>query len=172
MSEQPSGDPFTAAADVVNQFAATAKAAAKEIDDGTFSLDDRIKALHRLFELSVQGWAGLVQAVVSGPPWGAKGDAAPAASDQIPVTADPAYPRTLEVATSFVQIGDNTVQVPDYQIEFIPQVLKVGATQFQMAVKDPNLSGRAYHGAVRLTTVTPSGTSPQVATVTIDDVEL
>jgi hypothetical protein len=64
------------------------------------------------------------------------------------------------------------VQIPDYQIEFIPQVLQVGATQFQMAVTDPNLSGRAYYGAVRLTTVTPAGTPSSAETVTIDDVEL
>lgn len=172
MSEQPIREPLTAAGDVFNQFAATAKSAAKEIDAGTFSLDDRIKAMHRLFELSVQGWAGLVQAAVSGPHGGVKWDAAPAASDPITVTADPAYPRYLEVATSFVQVGDDTVQIPDYQIEFIPQVLKVGATQFQMAVRDPNLTGRAYYGAVRLTTVTPAGTPSSAETVTIDDVEL
>jgi hypothetical protein len=69
-------------------------------------------------------------------------------------------------------VGDNTVQVPDYQIEFIPEVLKVGETQFQIAVKDPNLSGRAYYGAVRLTTVTPAGTPSSSEIVTINDVEL
>jgi hypothetical protein len=41
-----------------------------------------------------------------------------------------------------------------------------------MAVTDPNLSGRAYYGAVRLTTVTPAGTPSSAETVTIDDVEL
>jgi hypothetical protein len=172
MSEQPFQQPLAAAGDVFNQFQATAKAAASEIDAGTFTLDDRITAMHRLFELSVQGWAGLVQAAVSGPHCGVKGDSAPTASDPITVTADPAYPRYLEVATSFVQVGDSTVQIPDYQIEFIPQVLQVGATQFQMAVTDPNLSGRAYYGAVRLTTVTPAGTPSSAETVTIDDVEL
>ncbi|HEY1840490.1 MAG TPA: hypothetical protein VGG53_09745 [Mycobacterium sp.] len=172
MSEQPFRQPLAAAGDVFSQFQATAKEVANEIDAGTFTLDDRIKAMHRLFELSVQGWAGLVQAAVSGPHFGVKGDSAPTASDPIPVTADPAYPRYLEVATSFVQVGDNTVQIPDQQIEFIPQVLKVGATQFQMAVKDPNLGGRSYCGAVRLTTVTPAGTPSNAETVTINDVEL
>jgi hypothetical protein len=172
MSEQPFRQPLAAAGDVFNEFQATAKAAAKEIDDGTFSLDDRIKAMHRLFELSVRGWAGLVQTAVSGPHCGPIGDAAPAASDPITVAADPAYPRYLEVATSFVQVGDNTVQVPDYQIEFIPQVLKVGATQFQIAVTNSDLSGRAYCGAVRLTTVTPAGTPSTVETLPINDVEL
>lgn len=172
MTEQPPQEPLAAAGEVFNQFAATVQEAAKEIDAGTFSLDDRIKAMHHLFELSVQGWAGLVQAVVSGPNCGVKGDAAPAASDPITVPANPTYPRNIEVATSFVQIGDDTVQIPDYQIAFIPPVLKAGATQFQMAVKDPNLGGRAYHGAVRLTTVTPTGTAPQAETVPIDDVGL
>jgi hypothetical protein len=172
MSEQPFRQPLAAAGDVFNQFQATANAAANEIDAGTFTLDDRINAMHRLFELSVQGWAGLVQAAVSGPNCGVKGDSAPAASDPITVAADPAYPRSLEVATSFVQVGDSTVQIPDYQIEFTPQVLQVGATQFQMAVTDPNLSGRAYYGAVRLTTVTPAGTPSSAKTVKIDDVEL
>lgn len=172
MSEQPYREPLAAAGDVFNQFQATAKAAANEIDAGTFTLDDRIKAMHSLFALSVQGWAGLVQAAVSGPHCGVKGDSAPTASDPITVTADPAYPRYLEVATSFVQVGDNTVQAPDQQIEFIPQVLPVGATQFQLAVKDPNLSGRAYSGAVRLTTVTPAGTPSTAQIVTINDVEL
>jgi hypothetical protein len=172
MSEQPVGEPLAAAGDIFNQFQATAKAAANEIDAGTFTLDERINAMHRLFELSVQGWAGLVQAAVSGPNCGVKGDSAPGASDPITVAANPAYPRSLEVATSFVQVGDSTVQIPDYQIQFIPQVLQVGATQFQMAVTDPNLSGRAYYGAVRLTTVTPAGTPSSGETVTIDDVEL
>jgi hypothetical protein len=172
MSEQPVRQPFAAAGNVFSQFQAAAKAATNEIDAGTFTLDDRIKAMHRLFELSVQGWAGLVQAAVSGPYCGVKGDSAPTASDPITVTADPTYPRNIEVATSFVQVGDNTVQIPDYQIEFIPQVLQVGATQFQMAVTDPNLSGRAYCGAVRLTTVTPAATPSSAEIVPIDDVEL
>jgi hypothetical protein len=172
MSEQPFREPVAAAGDVFNQFQATAKAAANEIDAGTFTLDDRIKAMHRLFALSVQGWAGLVQAAVSGPHCGVKGDSAPTPSDPITVQADPSYPRCLEVATSFVQVGDNTVQIPDQLIEFIPQVLKVGATQFQMAVKDPNLGGRSYYGAVRLTTVTPAGTPPSVEILPIPDVEL
>lgn len=168
MSEQQ----FAAAGDVFNQFQATAQAAASEIDAGTYTLDDRINAMHHLFELSVQGWATLVQAAVSGPYCGVKGDSEPTPSDPITVTADPTYPRYLEIATSFVQVGDNTVQVPDYQIKFIPEVLPVGATQFQMAVKDPNLSGRAYYGAVRLTTVTPAGTPPTAETLAINDVEL
>ncbi len=172
MSEQPVRQPLAAAQDVFSQFQATAKAAANEIDAGTFTLDDRIKAMHRLFEVSVQGWAGLVQAAVSGPYCGVKGDSAPTASDPVTVTADPTYPRYLAVATSFVQVGDDTVQIPDYRIEFIPQVLQVGATQFQMAVSDPDLSGRAYHGAVRLTTVTPAGTPSSAEIVTINDVEL
>ena len=172
MSEQPVRQPLAAATDVFSQFQATAKAAATEIDAGTFTLDDRINAMHRLFELSVQGWAGLVQAAVSGPYCGVKGDSAPTASDPVTVTADPTYPRNLEVATSFVQVGDYTVQIPDYQIEFTPQVLQAGATQFQMAVTNPNLSGRAYHGAVRLTTVTPAGTPSSAEIVTINDVEL
>src|SRR5581483_10868476 len=113
MSEQPFREQFNTAGNVFNQFAATAKAAAEEIDAGDFSLDDRIKAMHRLFALSVQGWAGLVQAVVSGPHCEAKGDAAPAPSDSITVPADPTYPRYIEVATSFVQVGDNSVKIPD-----------------------------------------------------------
>ncbi|MGB6206571.1 hypothetical protein, partial [Mycobacterium sp.] len=169
---QPFREPLTAAGDVFSQFQATAKAAANEIDAGTFTLDDRIKAMHRLFALSVQGWAGLVQAAVSGPHFGLKGDSAPTPSDPITVKADPTYPRYLEVATSFVQVGDNTVQIPDQQIEFIPHVLKAGETQFQMAVKDPSLGGRSYSGSVRLTTVTPAGTPSSAETVTINDVEL
>jgi hypothetical protein len=172
MSEQPFREPLIAAGDVLSQFRATAKAAANEIDAGTFTLDDRIKAMHRLFALSVQGWAGVVQAAVSGPRCGVKKDSAPTPSDPITVKADPTYPRHLQVATSFVQVGDNTVRIPDQQIEFIPHVLKAGETQFQMAVKDPSLSGRAYCGAVLLTTVTPAGTPSSAETVTINDVEL
>lgn len=172
MTEQPPQDPLAATEDIFNQFTATVTEAAKEIDAGTFSLDDRIKAMHRLFELSVQGWAGLVQAAVSGPNCGVNWDAAPAASDPITVTANPTYPRNIEVFTSFVQLGDDSVKISDSLVEFIPQVLQVGATQFQMAVKDPNLSGRAYYGAVKLTTITPAGTQSNSETVTIDDVEL
>jgi hypothetical protein len=172
MSEQPFREPLTAAGDVFSQFQATAKAAANEIDAGTFTLDDRIKAMHRLFALSVQGWAGLVQAAVSGPLCGLNEDSAPTPSDPITVKVDPTYPRYLEVAKSFVQVGDNTVQIPDQQIEFIPQVLKAGETQFQMAVKDPSLGGRSYCGAVRLTTMTPAGTPSSAEIVTINDVEL
>lgn len=172
MTEQPANESLAGVGDLFNQFTATVQEAAKEIDAGTFSLDDRVKAMHRLFELSVQGWAELVQAAVSGPNWGVNWDAAPAASDPITVPADPKYPRAIEVATSFVQVGDDTVQIPDQQIAFIPQVLQVGGTQFQIAVNDPNLSGRSYYGAVRLTTVTPAGTQSSAETVTINDVEL
>jgi hypothetical protein len=172
MSEQQFREPLAAAGEVFNQFQATAKAAADEIDAGTLTLDDRIKAMHSLFALSVQGWAGLVQAALSGPDCGVKRDSAPSPSDPITVTADPVYPRYLEVATSFVQVGDNTVKILDPQIVFIPEVLKVGATQFQIAVSNPNFTGRAYQGAVRLTTVTPAGTPSHAETVTINDVEL
>lgn len=172
MSGQPSPTPLSAARGVLDQIAATAKAAAKEVDAGTYSVDDRIKAMHRLFDLSVQGWAALVQAVVSGPACGVKWNAAPAPSDPIAVPANPTYPRRIAVATSFVQVGDPTTVVPDHQIEFIPQVLKAGATQLQIAVTNPDLSGRSYTGAVRLTTITSAGVPPGEEIVPIPDVEL
>ncbi|MGH3542713.1 MAG: hypothetical protein ACRDTO_10120 [Mycobacterium sp.] len=172
MSEQPFQDPITAARSVVDQVAATVTAAAGQIDAGTYSLDDRIKAMHRLFDLSVQGWAGLAQAAVSGPACGVQWNAAPAPSDPIPVTTDPTYPRNIEIAVSFVQVGDSSVVIPDHQIEFIPELLEVGATQFQIAVKEPNLSGRCYTGAVRLTTITPTGIPSVAEILPIPDVEL
>ncbi|HEY9304833.1 MAG TPA: hypothetical protein VIO95_11140 [Mycobacterium sp.] len=172
MTQPPPQQPVPVVQGVLDQIAATATAAAQEIDAGTFSLDDRIKAMHQLFELSVQGWAALVQAAVSGPAFGVQWNAAPAPSDPIPVNANQTYPRYIEVATSFAQVGNPALTIPNNQIQFIPQVLQVGATQFQMAVTDPNLSARSYYGAVRLTTVTPGGTPTSTEIVTIDDVEL
>jgi hypothetical protein len=172
MTEQPSQTPLTVAQGVLDQIAATAKAAAKDIDAGTYSVDDRVKAMHRLFVLSLQGWAAMVQAAVSGPAFGVKWDAAPAPSEPIPVAADPKYRRNIEVATSFTQVGDPTTVIPNHQIKFIPQVLDVGASQFQIAVKNPDLSGRSYTGEVRLTTITPAGTPPGQEILPIADVEL
>lgn len=172
MTEQPAQTPLTVAQGVLDQIAATAKAAAKEVDAGTYSVDDRIKAMHRLFVLAVQGWAALVQAAVSGPGFGVKWDAAPAPSEPIPVPADPKYQRNIEVATSFTQVGDPSTVIPNNQIKFIPEVLDVGATQFQIAVKNPDLGGRSYTGEVRLTTITPAGTPPGQQILPIPDVEL
>lgn len=173
MSEQPVQEPLTTARGVLDQIAATTTAAAEHIDAGTYSADDRINTMHRLFDLSVQVWVALVQAAVSGPAWGVKWNAAPAPSDPVAVTADPTCPRYIEVATSFEQVGDSSVKIPDDQIEFIPQVLKVGATQFQIAVKNPDFSGRSYTGKVRLAKVTPAGVPPEAAEILpIPDVEL
>jgi hypothetical protein len=172
MSEQPSQKPLAVAQGVLDQIADTAKAAAKDIDAGTYSLDDRIKAMHRLFALSVQGWAALVQAAVSGPAFGVKWDAAPTPSEPIAVPADPKYRRNIEVATSFAQVGDPSTVIPNTQIKFIPDVLDVGATQFQIAVKNPDLGGRSYTGAVRLTAITPAGAPPGQEILSIPDVEL
>jgi hypothetical protein len=172
MSEQPLQKPLTVAQEAVDQIAATAKGAAKEIDAGTYSVDDRIKAMHRLFAVSVQGWAALVQAVISGPACGVKWNAAPAPSDPISVTANPTYRRNIAVATSFTQVGDPSLVIPDQQIEFIPKLLEVGATQFQIAVKNPDLRGRSYAGAVRFTTITPAGTPSGEEILQIPDVEL
>jgi hypothetical protein len=172
MSEQPSQKPLSVAQAVLDQIATTAKAAAKEMDAGTYSLDDRIKSMHRLWALSVQGWAAWVQAAVSGPGFGVKWDAVPAPSEPITVTADPTYRRKIDVATSFTQVGDPATVVPNNQIKFIPQVLDVGVTQFQIAVVNPDLSGRAYTGDVRLTTITATGTPPEQEVLPIPDVEL
>jgi hypothetical protein len=172
VTEQPSQTPLTVAQGVLGQMAATAKAAANEVDAGTYSLDDRIKAMHRLFVLSVQGWAALVQAAVSGPAFGVKWDAAPAPSEPIAVAANPNYRRNIEVATTFAQVGNPSTVIPNHQIKFIPQVLDVGATQFQIAVENRDLSGRSYTGEVRLTTITPAGTPPGQEILPIPDVEL
>ena len=172
MSEQPFQEPLTAAQGVLNQIAGTAKAAAKEIDAGTYSLDDRIKTMHRLFDLSVQSWVALVTAAVSGPAWGVKWNATPAPSDPVDVTADPTYPRYIQVATSFAQVGNSSNVIPDHQIKFVPEVLEVGATQFQIAVTNPDLSGRCYTGAVRLTKITPAGVPPGEEILPIPDVAL
>ncbi|BBY08048.1 hypothetical protein [Mycobacterium noviomagense] len=172
MTEQPSQKPLTVAQEVLDQIAATAKAAAKEIDAGAYNLDDRIKAMHRLWALSVQGWAAWVQAAVSGPGFSVKWDAAPAPSEPIPVAADPKYRRNIEVTTSFTQVGDPSTVIPNNQIKFIPPVLDAGATQFQIAVMNPDLSGRAYTGEVRLTAITPAGTPPGQQILPIPDVEL
>jgi hypothetical protein len=172
MSEQPLQRPLTAAQGTLDQIAATAKEASKEIDAGTYGVDDRINAMHQVFALSVQGWAALVQAAVSGPACGVKWDAAPAPSDPIPVTPNPTYPRFIAVATSFAQVGDPSKVIPDQQIKFIPNVLEVGAAQFQIAVNNPDLSGRCYAGAVRFTTITPAGTPSGEEILPIPDVEL
>lgn len=172
MTEQPAQTPLAVAQGVLGQIAATAKAAAKEVDAGTYNLDDRIKSMHRLWALSVQGWAALVQAALSGPAFGVKRDAAPAPSEPIPVAADPNYRRNIEVATSFAQVGDPSTVIPNNQLKFIPQVLDVGATQFQIAVRNPDLTGRSYTGEVRLTTITAAGTPPGLEILPIPDVEL
>lgn len=158
------GQTVAMAQGLIDKTGALARDTAQKIDAGEFSLDDRIKAAHRLFELWVVGGAALVQAAISGPVLcAAAGDALPEPSDPIRVAKKP-YDRTISVAKSFRQSSDLSVVIPDVLLRFTPATLPANADQFQIGLLDANFSGFVFEGAVRLKG-TAAGSGEDLVTV-------
>ncbi|MCV7281973.1 hypothetical protein H7J88_20295 [Mycolicibacterium flavescens] len=143
------GQSLAIAQGLVDQAGALARDAASKIDAGEFSLDDRIKVAHRMFELWVLGGAALAQSALAGPIACATGQALPEPSDPIEIAKRP-YDRTISVATSFRQTSDPTVVIPHFLLRFTPVTLPANAGQFQIGLLDSNFSGSVFEGVVRL----------------------
>jgi hypothetical protein len=139
---------------LIDQFSAIAGDAAKKIDAGEYSLDDRVKAAHKMFELAILGGVLWTQAWISAPAlWGGKLEAElPEPSDPITVPVNHTDERTIEVSTPFKRQGEPGVVIPKQFIKFTPAKLAPGVTKFQMCLLDSNFSGFMYEGAVKLKT--------------------
>lgn len=155
---------MSAAQDLIDEFSAIAGDAAKKIDAGDYSLDDRVKAAHKMFELAILGGVLWTEAWISLPAlWGKLEAQLPEPCDAIDVTPDPTNERTLKIPSFFVKRGDTTVTVLPKFLKFVPTKLAPGAKQFQIALLDPNFSGALYDGKVQLTTATGTTTEIVVA---------
>jgi hypothetical protein len=116
-------------------------------------IDGRIALMHRLCDLSVKGWAALVQFAIQAPfiSGGSSGSAKPLPSEPITVPAT-TYPRQLKAKGPFVRVGLPNITIPVSAIGFDPPFLPGGFTQFQVVLKDDNYIGANYTGTVLVST--------------------
>ncbi|HTY32859.1 hypothetical protein [Mycobacterium sp.] len=116
-------------------------------------IDGRIALVHRLCDLSVKGWAALVQFAIQTPflSGGSSGSAKPLPSEPITVPAT-SYPRQLKAKGPFVRVGLPNITIPVSAIGFDPPFLPAGFTQFQIVLKDDNYIGANYMGTVLVST--------------------
>jgi hypothetical protein len=150
----------------VDEYGKVFKDAAKRIDEGTFSWDDRIKLLHRLIELQLLGAVAVTQAAIKGP-CTAKVKDVPKPSAKIDVTPDPQYTRQLTVAPggSFIRLAPPSVAIPDYLINFMPDVLAAKVDHFRIGLRDSDFTGFLYRGTVRLRNLTTGAYEDKQVTV-------
>jgi hypothetical protein len=150
---------------LIDQFSSIAGDAAKKIDAGEFSLDDRVKAAHKMFELAILGGVLWTQALISAPAlWGKLDAELPEPCDPIDVPADNKNERTIEVSIPFKRQGQDDVVIPKQFIRFTPTKLAPGVAKFQMGLLDPNFSGFVYEGEVKLKTAAGAVYTKQVTT--------
>jgi hypothetical protein len=126
-----------------------ARDAAEQNDAGTLGVDGWIRAGHQMVDLGMRTYAGVLQALVAGPWWGAPPVGEPEPSEPIKVTPQ-RYPRRVTIVKPFVQVGRPRIRIPDHAIRFEPEELPAGAQAFQVALTDYNFVGATYEATVRL----------------------
>lgn len=131
-------------------------------------VDGRIALMHNLIDLSMLGWASLVQCVVKLPAAfpGMSQANEPLPSEVIDVPQAP-FPRQLQAQGPFVRVGVPKVAIPEWCIGFKPAFLPPGVTQFQLMVMDYRYIGANYTGTIKLTAPASANVAPFEKVVTV-----
>jgi hypothetical protein len=133
----------------IQQLRAITTEAAEDNDRGELGVDGWIRTAHRLIDLQVRTFAGLLQASLAGPWWAEppSGEPLPA---EIKVEEPKNYERKITVAAPFVRVGQTQTRLHSNVIRFIPEVLPKNADTFAIALEDYDYIGANYTGKVRL----------------------
>lgn len=131
-------------------------------------IDDGIALVHDLIDLSMKGWATLVDCAIKGPGSlpGMSQATEPLPSEIIEVEPT-SYPRQIQAEGPFVRVGLPRVTVPEWCIGFKPPFLPAGVTQFQLVLKDYRYVGANYTGKIKLSTQAVANIAPEEKVVTV-----
>lgn len=131
-------------------------------------VDGRIALVHDLIDLSMTGWATLVECVIKGPGFlpGMSQATEPLPSEIIEVDSAP-YPRQLQADGPFQRVGLPQDTIPVSAIGFDPPFLPAGVTQFRLVLKDYRYVGANYTGKIALTTQAVANVAPYEKVVTV-----
>ena len=146
----PLGRHAAVARGAIQQIRAITTEAAADNDAGTLGVDGWIRTAHRLIDLQVRTFGGLLQASLAGPWWAQPQSGEPPPSGPIEVETKPRYRRNISIAAPFTRVGLPWVKIPNDVIQFIPDVLDAGKNSFQIALKNYDYVGANYTGRVRL----------------------
>jgi hypothetical protein len=131
-------------------------------------IDDGIALVHDLIDLSLQGWAALVECVIKGPGslLATSQATEPLASEEVEVNRE-TVPRQIEVVGSLERVGMPKVTIPGWCIGFKPSFLPAGVTKLQLVLKDYSFVGHNYTGKIRLSADASANIPPFEKVVTV-----
>jgi hypothetical protein len=134
---------------VVDQVTGIARDAVKQDQAGRWGLDGWIRLIHNLLDLQMRLYASGVQAALAGPKLFAAPANDPLDPDPVVVPGEE-HLRTFSIVKSFQRVGRPDIVIPDWAIDFEPDVLAPNSTQFIINVIDDKYIGANYTGTVRL----------------------